>query len=205
MKKRRQLAMGSMNKMEGILKRHKVVNQNKRIKLYHSLVKSVLTYNSCTWGMGVQEEREMDGFHRRQLRQVLGVKYPTTMRNAVVYERAKARPLSVEITEARWKMLGHTLRMHEKTPARLAMKYYFQIPPRAKKYRGRKRTSIVTTINRDIERTRKKYPEFDVKPLKTELDLRNIRVKSLNRKHWQRRVSMVTKAAYSATTSTVMN
>ena len=205
MKKRRQLAMGSMNKMEGILKRHKVVNQNKRIKLYHSLVKSVLTYNSCTWGMGVQEEREMDSFHRRQLRQVLGVKYPTTMRNAVVYERAKARPLSVEITEARWKMLGHTLRMHEKTPARLAMKYYFQIPPGVKKYRGRKRTSIITTINRDIERTRKKFPEFDVKPVKTELDLRNIRVKSLNRKHWQRRVSMVTKAAYSATTSTVMN
>ena len=142
---------------------------------------------------------------RRQLRQVLGVKYPTTMRNAVVYERAKARPLSVEITEARWKMLGHTLRMHEKTPARLAMKYYFQIPPGVKKYRGRKRTSIITTINRDIERTRKKFPEFDVKPVKTELDLRNIRVKSLNRKHWQRRVSMVTKAAYSATTSTVMN
>ena len=62
--------------------------------------------------------------------------------------------------------------MHEKTPARLAMKYYFQIPPGAKKYRGRKRTSIVTTINRDIERTRKKFPEFDVKPLKNKNKVR---------------------------------
>ena len=142
----------------------------------------------------------MKSFHRKQLRKVLGVKYPTTMRNAAVYEQSKSKPISVEITRARWKMFGHMLRMKENTPPRIAMKWYFQRPIGAKKYRGRKRTTIVTTINRDIERTRISNPDFDIKPLKSELDLRNIRVKATNRKHWQKRVTMVTAAAYSAIT-----
>ena len=200
MKKRRQLATGSMNKMNDILRRHKKVNVNKRLKLYNALVKSILTYNSCTWGMSSTDEKEMNSFHRRQLRKVLGVKYPTRMRNEAVYKQAKAKPLSVEITTARWKMWGHTLRMDEKSPARLAMKYYFQVPVDAKKFKGRKRTTIVTTINRDIERTKSLYPDFDIKPIKSELDLRNVQVKATNRKDWQKRVAMVTAAAYSAAT-----
>ena len=200
MKKRRNLATGSMNKMNEILKRNGTVNKHKKLKLYNSLVRSVLLYNSCTWGMSSEDEKVMNSFHRKQLRRVLGVKYPTTMRNKAVYEQSKAKPLSVDITTARWKMLGHTLRMDEKTPVRLAMKYYFQVPPNAKKFRGRKRTTIVTTINRDIQRTKTLYPEFDLKPINSELDLRNVRVKAMNRKHWQKRVAMVTAAAYSATT-----
>ena len=201
MKRRRQLATGSLNKMNDILRRHKTVNKKKRLKLYKALVRSVLLYNSCTWGMSAKDEAEMNAFHRKQLRKVLGVKFPTRMRNSAVYEQANAKPLSVDITTSRWKMFGHTLRMDERSPARLAMKYYFKIPQNAKKFRGRKRTTIVTTINRDIERTRVLYPEFDIKPIKTLLDLRNVRVKATNRKHWQKRVAMVTAAAYSATTS----
>ena len=151
--------------------------------------------------MSGTDEKNIDSFHRRQLRRVLGVKYPTTMSNKAVYRLSKARPLSVEITKSRWKMFGHVLRMNENSPARLAMKFYFKETD-DKKFRGRKRTTIVTTINRDIERTREKYPDFDIKPINTELDLRNVRVKSTNRRHWQKRVSMVTAAAYSAHTTT---
>ena len=158
-------------------------------------------YNSCTWGMSKKDEDDIDAFHRRQLRRVLGVKYPTIMRNEAVYRLSKTKPLSVEITKSRWKMFGHVLRMNEGTPARLAMKFYFTKTGH-KKFRGRPRTTIVTTINRDIKRTQKKIKNFDIKPIKTELDLRNVRVKSLNRKHWQKRVSMITAAAYSANTFT---
>ena len=117
-----------------------------------------------------------------------------------MYKQTNTRPISVDITRARWKLFGHILRMKENTPARLAMKYYFQIPAGVKKFRGRKRTTIVTTINNDIERTRKMNPRFDLKIINTELDLRNVRVKSTNRKLWQKRVAMVTAAAYSAIT-----
>ena len=200
MKKRRQLATGAMNKMEAILKRHKTVNIKKRQKIYNSLVKSVLLYNCGTWGMSSKDVKTMNSFHRRQLRRVLGVKYPTTMRNSAVYEQTKSRPISIDITQARWKLFGHLLRMKENTPARLAMKWYFQKPEGVKKFRGRKRTTIVTTINEDIKRTAKINPNFDLKPINSELDLRNVRVKATNRKHWQKRVTMITAAAYSTTT-----
>ena len=199
--RRKNLSTGAMNKMDQILRRHRTVNVRKRLKLYNPIVRSVLMYNSCTWGMSGTDEKNIDSFHRRQLRRVLGVKYPTTMSNKAVYRLSKARPLSVEITKSRWKMFGHVLRMNENSPARLAMKFYFKETD-DKKFRGRKRTTIVTTINRDIERTREKYPDFDIKPINTELDLRNVRVKSTNRRHWQKRVSMVTAAAYSAHTTT---
>ena len=150
--------------------------------------------------MSRKDEKEMNSFHRRQLRKVLGVKYPTIMRNKAVYKQSNTRPISVDITRARWKLFGHILRMKEDTPARLAMKFYFQKPAGVKKFRGRKRTTIVTTLNNDIERTMKTNPKFDLKPINTELDLRNVRVKSTNRKHWQKRVAMITAAAYSAIT-----
>ena len=200
MKHRRNLAAGSLNKMESILKRRGVVRIQKKLQLYHALVKSVLLYNCGTWGMSGKDEKDMNSFHRRQLRRVLGIKYPTTMKNKTVYKQTNTRPISVDITRARWKLFGHILRMKENTPARLAMKYFFQIPPGAKKFKGRKRTTIVTTINNDIERTRKMNPRFDLKVIKTELDLRNVRVKSTNRKLWQKRVAMITAAAYSAIT-----
>ena len=200
--KRKQLSQGAMNKIEEIIKRRRTVNRNRRLKLYKLIVRSVLLYNSCTWGLSEKDESRLDAFHRRQLRRVLGVKYPTTMKNEAVYRLSKAKPLSVVITKSRWKMFGHVLRMHANTPARLAMKYYFQDTGH-KKFRGRPRTTIVTTINRDIKRTQHKYPQtFDIKPINSELDLRNVRVKALNRKLWQKRVKMVTAAAYSTHTLT---
>ena len=63
------------------------------------------------------------------------------------------------------------------------MKYFFIKPIGVKKFRGKKRATIVTTINRDIIRTRERFPEFDVHPLKSELDLWNVRVKAKNRNH----------------------
>ena len=147
-----------------------------------------------------KDENRIDAFHRRQLRRVLGVKYPTTMKNEAVYRLSKTKPLSVGITKSRWKMFGHVLRMNANTPARLAMNFYFQDTGH-KKFRGRPRTTIVTTINRDIKRTQRQYPHtFDIKPIHSELDLRNVRVKAKNRKLWQKRTNMVTAAAYSTHT-----
>ena len=195
--RRKQLANSSMRKINEILRRKRVVNLSKKLQLYNAMVKSILTYNSCTWGLTKGDEDKLDSFHRRQLREVIGVRYPHKISNKKVYEVTKATPLSIEITLARWKMLGHVLRLNEKTPARKAMKYYFQIPPDVKRFRGRKRATIISTINRDIERTKKKFLNFDLHILKTELDLRNIRVKATNRNHWKKRVNMVVEAAYS--------
>jgi hypothetical protein len=151
--RRKQLASGKLIKMKKILKRKNVVRTEKKMKLYNVLVKSVLMYNSCTWGLTKDDEKNLNSFHRRQLRQVIGVLYPHKIRNAELYKVTRSRPLTIDITRARWKMFGHALRLNENIPARKAMKWFFQVPVGVKKFRGRKRATIVTTLNRDIQRT----------------------------------------------------
>ena len=183
-----------MKKLKELWK--KKVNMKRKLKLYNILVKSILTYNSGTWGLRKKDEEGLDSFHRQQLRQVLNIRYPKKISSKKVYKVTSTKPMSVDITRARWKLLGHTLRMHKDTPARKAMKYFFE-KESANKFSGRKRSTIVTTINRDIMDTKKKYHRFDLPVLKTELDLHNIRVKATDRRLWRKRVEMVASTAYS--------
>ena len=146
--------------------------------------------------MSVSDEDKMDSFHRKQLKHVLNIHYPNKITSKQLYKITNTQPISPDIAKARWKMFGHVLRMHKDTPARRAMKFYFEERPE-KKFRGRKRTTIVTTLNRDIANTRKLCPMFDLPLLRSELDLHNIRVKAKDKKNWKKRVAMVFKAAYS--------
>ena len=187
--------MNSLHKFSEIWNRYKV-KMKKKVQLYGALVKSILTYNCGTWGMSKTDEDKFDSFHRQQLRHTLNIKYPHKIRSKQLYTITKTHPISADIARARWRMLGHTLRMKENTPARRAMKFFFENTG-GKKFRGKKRTTIVTTINKDIERTKKKFPLFDIKPLKSLLDLHNARVKAKNKGLWRKRVNMVFEAAYS--------
>ena len=64
-----------------------------------------------------------------------------------------------------------------------------------KEFRGRRRSTIFIAQNRNIERTKKRFKEFDVKPVKFQLGLINLRVKVTNSNGWRRRVNIVVVAA----------
>ena len=69
--------------------------------------------------------------------------------NNKLYKIIGTKPLSTTITETRWKLLGHILRLPTDCPERKAMRYYFE--ERANKiFRGR-RTTKVSTLNEDIK------------------------------------------------------
>ena len=93
-KRRKNLATGKMIKMKKILKSGKIKNIPKKMKLYNAMVKSVLTYNSCTWGLTKEDEKNLDSFHRKQLHQVIGVYYPNKITNRKRYDVTKSRPKS---------------------------------------------------------------------------------------------------------------
>ena len=104
--------------------------------------------------------------------------------------------LSIEITERRWKLLGHILRLPPECPARKAMRYFFE-KRTTEKYKGGKRTTIITTINNDIKRTKEKYPSFQITPLISLVSLQDIYTKAKNRTMWKKIVDQVVKSAYS--------
>ena len=153
-RRRKQLSCTALRNLSKLWHKKNLTTLKTRLRLYETLVKSILLYNASTWGLTVNDEKELNSFHRRQLREVAGIKWPHRIRNKKLYKMTKSKPVSVEITERRWKMLGHTLRMPPNTPARRAMKYFFEKRSN-KKFRGRKRATIITTINRDIRITKK--------------------------------------------------
>ena len=68
-KRRKSLPTAAMNKLNNIWKSKKIKRHTK-LKTYKTLVKSVLLYNSGTWGMTKGEEEKVDAFHQKQLKRI---------------------------------------------------------------------------------------------------------------------------------------
>ena len=194
--RRKELANIALAKNDTIWKKKWKTKLKTRIRLYETLVKSVLLYNCGTWGVSKDDQRRLNSFHRRQLRKVIGIQWPHKISNEKLYKITGTKPLSSTITERRWKLLGHILRLSANCPARKAMRYYFE--ERTNKiFRGRKRTTIVTTLNEDIKRTKEADITFPIIPLVSQVSLQNIHTKAKNRKLWSKIVQQVVKSAYS--------
>ncbi|XP_071948710.1 uncharacterized protein [Antedon mediterranea] len=146
-----------------------------RIKLYNSLVKSILLYNSETWGLTKEEAHKLDTFHRQQLRKIIGIRFPDRISNINLYRRTGTKPISLEIVDARWRLLGHLLRQDPCTPANTAISYYFSNTTNIK-FRGRPRTTLPITLSNDLltlykHNTDIKYPG----QLKTKKDMKQLK------------------------------
>jgi len=78
------------------------------MQIYNSLVMPILTHNIHALALKKRDEDMLNGFHRRQLREILGDRNnqqdtPCTE----TYTRTDQRALTVDITKQRWKFLGH--------------------------------------------------------------------------------------------------
>ena len=71
--------------------------------------------------------------------------------------------------------------------ARKAMRYYFEDRTN-QTFRGRRRTTIVSTLNEDIKRTKGDDITFPVTPLVSQVSLQNLYTKAKNRKLWSKTV-----------------
>ena len=97
-------------------KRSQITVENK-LRLYESLVVSVLLYNSCCWAVPKDVFESVNVVQRKHLRRILNIYWPNTISNNALYERCKTRPLTERIEKSRWTMLGHVLRSNNDTPA----------------------------------------------------------------------------------------
>lgn len=173
---RKHLSNLALNKLTSIWNRADKIKQKTRIKIYNSLVKSILLYNCGTWGLTKTEENKLDAFHRKQLRRVLGIHYPTKISNESLYKRCKETPLSIQILEARWKLFGHILRRDPEIPANKAIEFYYT--QNTKRTKGRPMTTLPVTLNNDLKKLQNNMRLTTI----TELD----KLKSIarDRKEW---------------------
>ena len=108
MRRREQLSNNAMAEVKKLWKKSKVSNKRK-LQLYRTLVKTVLTYNFGTWGLTKKETETLDCIHRKQLRRISPNYRGLT--NKQLYEECRERQISKDMKETRWRTFGHMLRL----------------------------------------------------------------------------------------------
>ena len=142
--------------------------------------------------MSEDDKRKLNSFHRRQLRKVIGIQWRHKISNNKLYKITGTKPLSITIIERRWKLLGHILRLPADCSPRKPMRYYFE--DRTNNiFRVRRRTTIVSTLNENINWTKGDDITFQVKPLVSQVSLQNLYTKAKSRKLWSKIVQQVAK------------
>ena len=196
--KRKTLSTIVLNKLFNIWLRRDKIKVKTRIKLYKTLVKSILLYNCGTWALTKAEEEKLNAFHRKQLRRVLGVHYPTRISNKSLYQKAKEIPISDTIRKARWKIFGHILRRNLNVPANLAMQFYFK--DQTGGFRGRPRTTLPVVLKQDLEiyqsfiQSNRKERKYRKLKLRNYDDLVALRHLAEDRHEWRELVQRICRA-----------
>ena len=202
MHRRKQLASVAFNNLKVIwaTKKHNRIREALRLRLYNAYVLPVLTYNACTWTLTASEQDELDAFHRKQLRRVIGISYPRKISNEALYKRCNTQKLRHTIRGARWRMFGHVLRMDEQVPAKQAMQHFFD--ERSEIYKGRPRTTLQVVLDKDLEvaadniqanlnstASAKQVPPYDIPKRIHDLgDLGKLEQIAMNRSTWRKSV-----------------
>ena len=169
--RRKGLAVNAMKTLTEAFKSHTLLLSTK-LKIFESYVQSIFLYNCELWAITKTIAEQIDSFHRRLLRDVLGVKYPRIMKNEEVYNKTSAVKWSTIVTKRRLSWLGHLLRLDDDTPAKQALEEYMRPVP---KKRGRRKTCWFDNINKD-------FSHMNVKNTKLLDELKNL---SSDRQYWK--------------------
>ncbi|ETN20657.1 hypothetical protein PPTG_03615 [Phytophthora nicotianae INRA-310] len=176
--RRKTLATGALRRLWTVWLRPHHITDKTRIRLYNCYVLPILLYNCGTWAPTPTELRNLESFHRRQLRAILNVHYPRRISNANLYKACNERPLRHRITKARWSLFGHILRRPRDIPAFSQMKAYFA-PLDSGKWCGRRRTTLPVVLDQDL------VASGCGLRLQTDRDLEKLRTLAQNRRKWK--------------------
>ena len=120
------------------------------------------------------------------------------------YERTNARPISIDVLEKRWTLLGHTFRSPKETPGNRVITQYFQSravganEKRQPTRRGRVLTTLPRLLQRDLKEkltAHERKTHFNVDDLESGRQLDILRMTATNRNRWRSGVDMIIEKA----------
>ncbi|KAL3666471.1 hypothetical protein V7S43_019057 [Phytophthora oleae] len=138
--RRKNLATAALHRMWKVWLRPSKTSEVTRLRLY----------NCGTWALTDSVLRSLESFHRKQLRKVIGVRYPDTISNDKLYDRTKTQPLRFYLLCSRWSLFGHILRRPAGIPAYRFMTAFFN-PSETGKWRGRHRLTLPMVLDADLQ------------------------------------------------------
>ena len=120
------------------------------MRFYNIFVLPVLMFNAGTWAAPQSIMDSVDIKMRKQLCLLLGVYYPNHISNDDLLKLTKQSALKGKIVQARWRLLGHQLRLPMEVPFWVAMKLVCDWLKKAKKAQGRPKSNILTQWTSDL-------------------------------------------------------
>ena len=116
---------------------NKIISLKTKLKMFNSNVKSTLFYGSETWKKTTNILNKLQTFSNRCLRSLLGIYWPNTISNAILWVLTKQEPIETQIRRRKWKWIGHTLRRKNESITKQALTWN----PQSKRKRGRPRAT----------------------------------------------------------------
>ena len=117
-----------------------------KVRVFNATIKPVLLYGSETWRMNNTPINKVQSFVNTCLRKILRIHWPETISNTELWERTNQVPVRDDITQRKWRWIGHTLRKPEDCITRQALTWN----PQGSRKRGRPRN----TWRRDLDKER---------------------------------------------------
>ena len=109
------LSTAAFHSLWAMCLRQPLITLQRRLHIYRAVVVSIMLYNCGSWEVSKSVFSHLDKCHRRHPRSILGIRWPHTISNELLYRRCDTQPLSKTVTEAHWRMLGHVLHMPHQT------------------------------------------------------------------------------------------
>ena len=88
-----------------------------KMRLYNSLVISIITYSSASWTLTKSQKKLLDAFNTKSLRRIVGARWYDYVTNASLLTRTEQPPLTTTICNLRLSAFGHICRLHPGTHA----------------------------------------------------------------------------------------
>ena len=110
-------------------------------------VASVFLYNCELWTLTKKLENTVNTFQRNHPSKILGIHWPKKITNIELYVKTKTEEWNITIQRRRLNWLGHLMRLHPETPARLALVEYLR---KVKRPKERPQRTWVELIKHDL-------------------------------------------------------
>ena len=100
-----------------------------KLRLYSSLVLSVLLYGSETWTLRKTDSSKVQAFHMMSQHRILGIgiKWYDHIPNSTIRERTGFMDLPIQVADRRHSLFGHICRLSQEAPAHRALKMAIDI------------------------------------------------------------------------------
>ena len=141
------LASGAMQNLNKIW-RARDLSIATKVRMYQTLILSLLLYNSETWALRAKDENRLRVFEMTCLRRIMGVTRRDRIRNSRIRKLLDMERDVVErIKERRLRLYGHIMRMDQKRLPVIAL----QGEVKGKRSRGRPRKRWLDCVKEDCE------------------------------------------------------